>query len=160
MPRKKIIEQEKTGYRYYKTYLTKGIEMIDSMSRRHRKVMQTRMDFRYPQEMKTDGSNKDFSRALQSLTKELNREGVTIVWITHFMDEAARSDRVIVIDEGKIALQGTPKEIFSKAEQIKSLGLDVPDMTYLAQLLRLRGLNVSDDILTIDEMEVELCRFM
>ena len=74
MPRKKIIEQEKTGYRYYKTYLSKGIEMIDSMSRRHRKVMQTRMDFRYPQEMKTDGSNKDFSRALQGLTKELNRE--------------------------------------------------------------------------------------
>lgn len=95
-----------------------------------------------------------------ALAKELNREGVTIVWITHFMDEAARSDRVIVIDEGKIALQGTPKEIFSKAEQIKGLGLDVPDMTYLAQLLRLRGLNVSDDILTIDEMEVELCRFM
>ena len=75
MPRKKIIKQEETGYSHYKTYLTKGIEMIDSMSQRHRKVMQTRMDFRYPQEMVTDGSNKDFSKALQGLSKELNKDG-------------------------------------------------------------------------------------
>lgn len=75
MPRKKIIKQEETGYSHYKTYLTKGIEMIDSMSQRHRKVMQTRMDFRYPQEMETDGSNKDFSKALQGLSKELNKDG-------------------------------------------------------------------------------------
>ena len=75
MPRKKIIEQKETGHRFYKTYLNKGIEMLDTMSRRHRRVMQTRMDFRYPQEMKTDGSNRDFSRALQGLTKELRKEG-------------------------------------------------------------------------------------
>ena len=75
MPRKKIIKQEETGYSHYKTYLTKGIEMIDSLSQRHRKVMQTRMDFRYPQEMETDGSNKDFSKALQGLSKELNKDG-------------------------------------------------------------------------------------
>lgn len=75
MSRKKIIEQKETGYRFYKTYLNKGMEMIDCMSRRHGKVMQTRMDFRYPQDMQSDGSNKDFSKALQGLTKELNREG-------------------------------------------------------------------------------------
>ena len=75
MSRKKITEQKETGYRFYKTYLNKGIEMIDSMSKRHGRVMQTRMDFRYPQEMDTDGSNRDFSRALQGLTKELRREG-------------------------------------------------------------------------------------
>ena len=75
MPRKKITEQKETGYRFYKTYLNKGIEMIDSMSGRHGRVMQTRMDFRYPQEMESDGSNRDFSRALQGLTKELRREG-------------------------------------------------------------------------------------
>ena len=67
MPRKKIIKQEETGYSHYKTYLTKGIEMIDSMSQRHRKVMQTRMDFRYPQEMETDGSNKDFSKTIAGI---------------------------------------------------------------------------------------------
>ena len=75
MPRKKIIKQEETGYEYYRTYLNKGIELLDSMSRRHRRVMQTRMDFRYPQEMEIDGSNRDFSRALRDLTKELRREG-------------------------------------------------------------------------------------
>ena len=75
MPRKKITEQEETGYRFYKRYLEKGIEMLDSMSRRQGRVMQTRMDFRYPQEMEIDGSNREFSRALQSLTKELRREG-------------------------------------------------------------------------------------
>ena len=75
MPRKKIIKQENTGYSFYKSYLGKGIEMLDSMSRRHGKVMQTRMDFRYAQETESDGSNRDFSRALQGLTKELRREG-------------------------------------------------------------------------------------
>ena len=75
MPRKKIIKHEDTGYEYYRTYLNKGIELLDSMSRRHRRVMQTRMDFRYPQEMEIDGSNRDFSRALRDLTKELRKEG-------------------------------------------------------------------------------------
>ena len=81
MPRKKITEQEETGYRFYKRYLEKGIEMLDSMSRRHGKVMQTRMDFRYPPEMESDGSNQDFSRALQGLTKELRREGYDPAYI-------------------------------------------------------------------------------
>ena len=75
MPRKKIIKQEETGYSFYRRYLEKGIELLDSMSRRHRRVMQTRMDFRYPQEMEIDGSNRDFSRALRDLTKELRKEG-------------------------------------------------------------------------------------
>ena len=94
-----------------------------------------------------------------SLARKLNRNGVTIVWITHFMDEAAQSDRVIVIDEGKIAMQGTPKEVFAQTQAVKQLGLDVPDMTYLAHKLRAGGLNVRTDILTIDEMEVELCQY-
>ena len=75
MPRKKIIKQEDTGYSFYKRYLEKGIELLDSMSRRHRRIMQTRMDFRYPQEMEIDGSNRDFSRALRDLTKELRKDG-------------------------------------------------------------------------------------
>ena len=75
MPRKKIIKQEETGYSFYRRYLEKGIELLDSMSRRHRRVMQTRMDFRYPQEMEIDGSNRDFSRALRDLTKELRKDG-------------------------------------------------------------------------------------
>ncbi len=75
MPRNKIIQQEDTGYRFYKRYFEKGIELLDSMSQKHRQVMQTRMDFRYPQEREIDGTNRDFSRALQGLTKELRRDG-------------------------------------------------------------------------------------
>lgn len=75
MSRKKIITQADTGYDFYRTYMDKGIEMLDTMSKRHGKVMQTRMDFRYPQKMEIDGTNKDFSKALQGLTKELRRDG-------------------------------------------------------------------------------------
>ena len=64
-----------SGYDLFKYYLDKGIDMMDSMSRRYHKVLQTRMDFHYPQNMHSDGSNKDFSKALRSLSKELSREG-------------------------------------------------------------------------------------
>ena len=57
MPRKKIIEQQDTGYSFYKRYLEKGMELLDTMSRKHRKVMQTRMDFRYPQEILTESAS-------------------------------------------------------------------------------------------------------
>ena len=92
------------------------------------------------------------------LAHMLNESGTTIVWITHFMEEAARCKTIYVMDEGQIALKGTPKEIFAQGEKIKALGLDVPDMTELAGMLRGAGLDIPDDILTIEEMEVELCR--
>ncbi len=92
------------------------------------------------------------------LAQKLNRAGVTVVWITHFMEEAARCGRVYVIDSGKIALSGTPKQVFSDTKRVQALGLDVPDMTLLSGMLCDAGLNLPRDILTIDEMEVELCR--
>ena len=92
------------------------------------------------------------------LAKKLNASGTTVIWITHFMDEAAQSDRLIVIDEGKIAMEGKPGEVFSQVKKVKSFGLEVPDMTYLAGKLIERGVNLRPDILSIDEMEVELCR--
>ena len=75
MPKKNLVKQAETGYTCYNNYLTKGMEMLDSMTKRYHKVLQTRMDFRYPQDRQSDGSNKDFSKALQGLAKELNREG-------------------------------------------------------------------------------------
>ena len=91
--------------------------------------------------------------------KALNREnGVTIVWITHFMDEAAQASRLIVVDDGEIRLDGAPRQVFSRVKEIQSYGLEAPDMTVLAAMLRERGLNVSGEILTVEEMEVELCR--
>ncbi len=90
----------------------------------------------------------------------LNRQGVTIIWITHFMEEAARCQRLVIIDDGKIALEGTPREVFSDVKRVKELGLEVPDMTYLAWELKKSGADISTDILTMDEMEAKLWGLM
>lgn len=94
-----------------------------------------------------------------SIARSLCREkGVTVVWITHFMDEAAKADRLIIMSDGKVATQGTPKEVFSRAESVLPLGLDVPEMTKMALSLRKKGLDLPQDILSVDEMVVNLCR--
>lgn len=98
-------------------------------------------------------------RDVFNLARQLNREaGITIVWITHFMDEAALADRVVVMDSGKIALQGSPREVFSQSEKILGLGLDVPEMMKLGNELRSSGLKIEKDIMTVEEMAVALCR--
>ena len=89
--------------------------------------------------------------------RKLNREqGMTVLWITHFMEEAAQADRVVVLDKGHVALDGTPGEVFTRVEEIKALGLDVPPMAELAMQLRRDGLELSADILTVDDMVKEL----
>jgi energy-coupling factor transport system ATP-binding protein len=98
-------------------------------------------------------------REVINTIKKLNKEeNITIVLITHYMEEAVDADRVIVMEEGEIVLSGTPKEVFSKVDTLKKLGLDVPQVTELAFELRKEGLDIPGDILTIDEMVVELCR--
>ena len=92
------------------------------------------------------------------LAQMLNKSGTTVVWITHFMEEAALCNTLFVMDGGRIVMSGTPKEVFSNTERIQSLGLDVPDMTELAGMLCDAGLTLPRNILSIDEMEVELCR--
>ena len=83
----------------------------------------------------------------------LNEEfGITVVLITHYMDEAVKANRVIVVDEGRILLDGAPKEVFTNIETLKKTGLDVPEATELTDMLIKRGLNLSHDILTIDEL--------
>ena len=94
------------------------------------------------------------------LALRLNRQGVTIIWITHFMEEAARCQRLVIIDDGKIALEGTPREVFSDVKRVKELGLEVPDMTYLAWELKKSGVDISTDILTMEEMEAKLWGLM
>ena len=89
----------------------------------------------------------------------LNKEeDISVVIITHYMGEAATADYVIVMDEGKIALSGTPREVFTKVDTVRALGLDVPPMTDLAHMLRADGLDVRADVLTVDEMVEEVCR--
>ncbi|MDK2968783.1 MULTISPECIES: energy-coupling factor transporter ATPase [Lacrimispora] len=92
---------------------------------------------------------------------ELNRkEGITVLLITHYMEEVTGADRVIVMDEGKVVMDGTPREIFSQVEKLKTYRLDVPQVTELAFELKQRGLDLPDGILTLDElMENLLPRF-
>ena len=93
--------------------------------------------------------------------KMLNEEkDITVVLITHYMDEAAQADRTVVIDDGEIVLDGTPKEVFKNVEKLKSLGLDVPQVTELAYELRKMGIEISDDVLTVDECFDEIIRIM
>ena len=100
-------------------------------------------------------------------TIEMLRErGITVVLITHYMDEAVKADRVIVMDDGEIVSDGTPREVFRDVNKIKSLGLDVPQATELAYRLRKLGMDLPDDILDEQEcaeailrlMEVNSCR--
>lgn len=89
--------------------------------------------------------------------RRLNRdEGMTVLWITHFMEEAALADRVVVLDKGRVAMDGTPSEVFTKVEEIKKLGLDVPPMAELAMMLNRDGVGLPDGILTVDDMVKEL----
>ena len=98
-------------------------------------------------------------REVFAVAEELNRrDGITIVWITHFMDEALRAGRVLVMDAGKIALEGAPREVFEKTEEIRKMGLDAPPMAQLAAQLRADGVPLRADIMTVEEMAVELCR--
>lgn len=91
----------------------------------------------------------------------LNREeGMTIVLITHHMDEAVRADRVIVMSDGKVALQGTAKEVFQQTDLLQSMGLDVPQVTRLAQELANSGMALPADILTVEELVSYLCQLL
>lgn len=94
-----------------------------------------------------------------SIARRLNREeGITVIWITHFMEEAAQADRVCVMGDGVIELEGEPRKVFTNVDQIMKLGLDVPEMMKLSAALRKAGLKMKQDVLTVNEMAVELCR--
>ena len=91
-------------------------------------------------------------KEVMKVLKKLNTEdGITVIHITHNMDEASMADRVIVIDEGRIVLDGSPKEVFSNVERIKGIGLDVPQVTELFHCLRQEGFNLPEGILSVDE---------
>ena len=85
-------------------------------------------------------------------------EGISVVIITHYMSEAATADYVIVMDEGKIAMSGTPREVFTQVERVRALGLDVPPMTNLADMLRKDGVGIRPDVLTVEDMVEKVCR--
>ena len=92
---------------------------------------------------------------------ELNKtEGITIVLITHFMEEAVTADHILVIDRGVLKMEGTPKEIFSQADKVTEIGLDVPVPADLARRLRKKGMAVSEKCMTDEELGEALCPFV
>lgn len=98
---------------------------------------------------------KEVMGTIKRLNKDYN---ITILHITHFMEEAVEADRVVVMEKGKKVLEGTPREVFSHIDELKRIGLDVPYMTELSHMLVENGLDIDKNILTVDEMVGELCR--
>jgi energy-coupling factor transport system ATP-binding protein len=107
-----------------------------------------------PTAMLDPSGRKEVVRTIKDLNKS---KGITIVLITHYMEEAVEADRIVVMDQGKVMMEGSPKEVFSNVSMMKKIGLDVPQVTELAYELNKSGLNLPMDILTIDEMVNALC---
>lgn len=106
-----------------------------------------------PTAMLDPKGRKEVVRAVRGLNQV---EGVTVILITHYMEETVHADKIFVMDKGKVVMQGPPKDIFSQVEALKELRLDVPQVTLLAYELKKRGLDLPDGILTVDEMVDEL----
>ncbi len=92
-------------------------------------------------------------RDVMNAIKRLNRDlGITVVFITHYMEETVEADRIVVMDDSRLLMDGTPKEVFADAEKIRSIGLDVPQTCQLADMLRADGIKLKNDLLSIDEL--------
>nr|PZN44683.1 MAG: energy-coupling factor transporter ATPase [Bacillota bacterium] len=98
------------------------------------------------------------AEVMATVTRLREEAGVAVVLITHFMDEAARADRVVVMDRGRVVLEGSPREIFAQADRLRALHLDLPPVVALAAELRAAGVPVPPGILTLDELVEALCR--
>lgn len=108
-----------------------------------------------PTAMLDPNGRKEVIRTVRALNQV---EDVTVLLITHYMEEVIYADKVLVMDEGKVVMQGTPREIFSQVEKLKEYRLDVPQVTLLAHELKKEGVPVPDGILTVDELVEALCR--
>lgn len=108
-----------------------------------------------PTAMLDPNGRKEVLKAVRELNE---KEGVTVILITHYMEEVVFADRVYVMDSGHVVMNGTPREIFSQVDTLKEYGLDVPQVTLLAYELKKAGLRVPDGILTIEELVSALCQ--
>ena len=100
-------------------------------------------------------------REVMKTVKKLNEEqGITVIFITHYMDEAVEADRVIVMDDGKIVLDGTPRDVFVHIDKLKEIGLDVPEATELTAMLIKEGVSLKEDILDVEELFDSVVKLM
>lgn len=108
-----------------------------------------------PTAMLDPNGRKDVIRTVRELNQA---EGMTVILITHYMEETVNADRILVIDEGRLAMDGTPREVFSQVEKLKAMGLAVPQVTELAWKLRQDGVPVPEAVLTVEELVDALCQ--
>jgi len=94
---------------------------------------------------------------LETVLRLNRKEGITVIWITHHMDEAVNANRVVVMERGRIVTEGLPRDVFRQTDKLHQLDLDVPAITRLGQLLAQDGLDIPDDVLTVEEMVNLLC---
>lgn len=110
-----------------------------------------------PTAMLDPSGRKEVLETIHRLNLE---ENITIVHITHFMEEAIDADRLIVMEDGKVVMDGRPKDVFARVTELKNIGLDVPQMTELSYMLRQQGLLIPDDIIRVEEMRKVLCQYL
>lgn len=108
-----------------------------------------------PTAMLDPNGRKEVLKAVRELNE---KEGVTVILITHYMEEVVFADHVFVMDQGRVVMQGTPREVFSRVEELKALRLDVPQVTLLAYELKQAGVEIPDGMLTIEELVDALCQ--
>ncbi len=108
-----------------------------------------------PTAMLDPNGRKEVLKAVRQLNE---KEGVTVILITHYMEEVVFADKVYVMDQGKVVMQGTPREIFSQVETLQRYRLDVPQVTLLAHELRKEGVEIPEGILTIEELVNAICQ--
>ena len=111
--------------------------------------------FDEPTAMLDPSSRKEVLDTIIDLNKNY---GITVILITHYMDEAAKADRIVVMDKGKLILDGKPRDVFSNVEKMKSIGLDVPQVTELSYELQKAGINIDTRILDVNEMVNAICQ--
>lgn len=97
-------------------------------------------------------------KEIMAIIDELHQEGITVILITHFMEETVKADRLIIMNDGKVLLDGAPQKVFEHRDLIKSVNLDVPLMAELSAKLRERGIDVPQSIITEEEMVEFLCQ--
>ncbi len=97
-------------------------------------------------------------KEVMDVVKRLNNDGMTVISITHYMDEAVDASRVIVLNKGKIVKDGTPLEVFKNSTELENYGLDLPRSTYIAEKLKSYGIPLEDGILTAEKLEEDLCK--
>ena len=96
---------------------------------------------------------------IMSIIDELHKDGITVVLITHFMEEAVKADRIIIMDDAKVLLDGTPEEVFEKEETLLEANLEIPMAAMLATKLRKRGIKVPNDVITVERLVEYVCQF-